>query len=82
MKQKFKEEPNFETGKTIQIRFRLPVSGNSLTRVFNLDDKILIMFEYIHCFGRGEFEEKFADFDLTQTFPRLSLEDKKEQTIS
>lgn len=52
MKQKFKEEPNFETGKTIQIRFRLPVSGNSITRVFKTDDKILTLFEYIHCFGR------------------------------
>lgn len=35
------------------------------------------MFDYIDCFGRHEFEEKFADFDLTQTFPNLSLLGRK-----
>lgn len=40
------------------------------------------MFDYVHCFGRDEFEEKLANFDLTQTFPKLSLEDKKSMLIS
>lgn len=39
------------------------------------------MFDYVSCFGREEFEEEFADFDLTQTFPRLSLMDRKEERI-
>lgn len=29
-----------EDGKTIQMRIRLPQSGKSLTRIFNLSDKI------------------------------------------
>lgn len=58
------------------------MSGNSLNRIFKLDDTVGLMFDYIHCFGREEFEEKLANFDLTQTFPKLSLEDKKGLAIS
>ena len=39
------------------------------------------MFDYIHCYGRDEFEDKYSNFDLTQTFPRLSLMDKKDEEI-
>ena len=39
------------------------------------------MFEYIHCFGREEFEDKYAEFDLTQTFPKLSLMERKEELV-
>ena len=40
------------------------------------------MFDYVNCFGREEFEDEWADFDLVQTFPRLSLCDKKEREIN
>ena len=40
------------------------------------------MFDYVNCFGREEFEDEWADFDLVQTFPRLSLCDKKQKTES
>jgi hypothetical protein len=39
------------------------------------------MFDYITVFCQAEFEEPFCDFDLTQTFPTLSLKDKKELKI-
>ena len=39
------------------------------------------MFDYVSAFGREEFEEEYADFDLTQTFPRISLVDRKEELI-
>ena len=29
----------------------------------------------------SKFEQKFADFDLVQTFPRLSMNDKQDKTI-
>ena len=57
------------------------MSGKSLLYSFAKGDPVGKMFEYIHCFGRDEFEDKYADFDLTQTFPRLSLTDKKESKI-
>lgn len=39
------------------------------------------MFDYINCFGRDQFEERLAEFDLTQTFPKLNLLDKKDTPI-
>lgn len=42
-----------------------------------LDCKVKDMFDFVSCFGREEFEQKYANFDLTQTFPRLSLIDKQ-----
>ena len=39
------------------------------------------MFDYIEVFYQAEFEESYCDFDLTQTFPTLSLKDKKELKI-
>lgn len=59
----------------------MPVSGDAKTRRFLLEDKIENMFTYIDCFCRDEFEEKFNDFDLKQSFPPLSLMDKKNQII-
>ena len=60
------------------MKFRLPISGKCLLFPFSKHDKVRRMFEYIHCFGRDEFEDRYADFDLTQTFPRLSLQERKE----
>ena len=39
------------------------------------------MFNYIDCYWRDEFEEKFNDFDLKQSFPPITLSDKKDKTI-
>ena len=57
------------------------MSGKCLLYPFQKQDKVKRMFDYIHCFGRDEFEDRYADFDLTQTFPKLSLLDKKEESI-
>lgn len=34
------------------MRFRLPMSGNSILRNFKLKDKVNEIFEYVHCFCR------------------------------
>lgn len=81
MKEKFKDEVKMEDGKTIEIKFRLPESGKSITRIFKLNSPVKDMFDYVSCFGRGEFEQRYANFDLTQTFPRLSLFDEQKKTI-
>lgn len=39
------------------------------------------MFDYIEAMFQNQFEEPFCEFDLTQTFPTLSLKDKKESLI-
>ena len=59
----------------------MPISGESKIRVFSIDQKIQNMFDYIEAFYQSEFEEPFFDFDLTQTFPILSLKDKKSLPI-
>ena len=75
-------EVEYPSGEGINMKFRLPMTGKSLIYMFGKNDTISRLFDYINCFGRDEFEDKYADFDLTQTFPRLSLIDKKSQTIS
>lgn len=40
------------------------------------------MFTFVDCYCRDEFEEKFSDFDLRQSFPQLSLLDMKDKTIN
>jgi len=59
----------------------MPISGESKLRVFLLDDKVQRMFDYISAFHQSEFEEPFCEFDLTQTFPTLSLKDKRHLAI-
>ena len=36
------------------------MTGKSLMYTFGKKDKVIDMFEYIHCFGREEFEDKYA----------------------
>ena len=55
----------------------MPISGDSQIRVFKLNEKIDLMFNYVRCFHQEQFEEAFSEFDLTQTFPNLSLKDQK-----
>lgn len=74
-------EPEFVHGSTIQIKFRMPISGESKLRVFRLDEKVQSMFDYVEAMFQKEFEEPFCEFDLTQTFPILSLKDKKNHLI-
>ena len=60
----------------------MPVSGESKARRFLLQDKIAKLFAFVDCFCRDEFEEKFNDFDLRQSFPQLSLAGKKDKIIA
>lgn len=52
MKEKFKEVVKMEDGKTIEIKFRLPNTGKSITRVFRIDSPVKDMFDFVNCFGR------------------------------
>ncbi len=49
MRKRFDSMPELELvpGKTIQIKFRMPISGDSKLRVFALEEKVEIMFDYI-----------------------------------
>lgn len=44
---------------------------------FSPSDKIERVFKYVSCFLRDGFENTYADFDLTQAFPALSLKAKQ-----
>jgi hypothetical protein len=40
----------------IEIKFRMPTTGESKMRKFKTDHKIFTMFDYVDCFCREEFE--------------------------
>ena len=61
--------------------FRLP-NGDVLKRKFDNNDKVDQLFLYVHCFGSENFENKYGEFDLIQTYPPLNLLDKKEKKIN
>lgn len=42
------------------IRLRLPLTGKSITRNFIRKDRVKEMFDYVHCFGREEFENQYG----------------------
>lgn len=46
----------------IEIKFRMPDTGDSKTRRFLFSDKIEKCFVFIDCFCRDQFEDKFGDF--------------------
>lgn len=60
----------------------MPITGDSKQRRFLLSDKIQKLFGFVDCFCRDDFEEKFNDFDLKQTFPLLNLSELKNKTIA
>lgn len=63
----------------IQIKFRLASRVHIFA--FDLADKVQKVFKYVSGHFREDFDNKYADFDLTQAFPAVSLRDKQEQTL-
>lgn len=58
------------------IKFRLAHKIAQFS--FNSSDKIARVFKYVSCCLRDGFEHTYADFDLAQAFPALSLKGKEE----
>lgn len=48
---------------------------------FDLSDKIQKVFKYVSGHFREDFDNKYAEFDLTQAFPAITLKDKQDQTL-
>lgn len=59
----------------------MPVSGETKMRRFKLGDKVERVFQVVDCMYREEFEEKFGEFDLKQSFPPISLGEGREKTL-
>jgi ribonucleotide reductase alpha subunit len=65
----------------IEIKFRMPITGEPRSRRFLLSDRVEKCFLFVDCFCREEFEEKFSDFDIMQTHPTLILSSLTEKTL-
>lgn len=65
--------------KPIQIKFRL--SNKVDIRSFDITDKVEKVFKYVSGHLREEFENKYCEFDLTQTFPFISLKQNEGKTL-
>lgn len=63
----------------IQIKFRL--ASRVQLFAFDLADKVQKVFKYVSGHFREDFDNKYAEFDLTQAFPAITLKDKQEQTL-
>jgi hypothetical protein len=63
----------------IQIKFRL--AGRSETFAFDLSDPVGKVFKYVSGHLRDALEHKYAEIDLTQAFPAISLRDKLTATL-
>ncbi|CAD8049421.1 unnamed protein product [Paramecium sonneborni] len=72
------EEPQNQQGISILFRF----INATRTRRFNFNDKIQILFDFVQSQEDECFHDPYAEIDLIQNFPRLSLKDKIELTIS
>lgn len=74
------EEPTGDD--VVTFKLRLPISG--ATRVHRLlpDHKVLRLFHIVQAHYWEEFEEPFAEFDLTQTYPSLSLQPLKSKSVA
>ncbi|CAD8134060.1 unnamed protein product [Paramecium pentaurelia] len=72
------EEPQNQQGISILFRF----INATRTRRFNFNDKIQVLFDFVQSQEDDCFHDPYAKIDLIQNFPRLSLKDKIEFTIS
>ena len=63
----------------IQIKFRL--ATRSETQTFDLNDPVQKIFKYVSGHLREALEHKYAEFDLTQAFPAVSLRGKLTSTL-
>ncbi|CAD8149022.1 unnamed protein product [Paramecium pentaurelia] len=72
------DEPENEEG--IEILFRFENSNK--TRRFNFNDKIQSIFDFALSQEDDCFNDPNSNIDLIQSFPRLSLKDKKDEIIS
>jgi hypothetical protein len=48
---------------------------------FSQEDKVETVFKYVNCCLRDYFENRYSEFDLTQAFPHLSLQNRKDETL-
>ena len=62
------------------IKFRL-VNGTSQF-IFSHKETIETVIAYVNCCLRDSFDNRYADFELTQNYPPLKLKNNKERSLS
>lgn len=63
----------------ILIKIRLSKKMEECT--FSMDDTIETVFRYVSCCCRDWFQNRYSKFDILQTFPLLTLNDRKDQSL-
>lgn len=61
------------------IKFRL--THGTVQFNFSKKDKIDTVLRYVNCCLRDNFDNRYSEFDLTQSHSRASLLDRKEETL-
>lgn len=63
----------------LPLKFRLAHQTSQFE--FSRKDKIETIFRYVSSCLREGFENRYNEFDLTQTFPQLSLKNKQDKLL-
>jgi hypothetical protein len=75
-------QSEFKNRKTVPdfaIKFRL--THGTVQYNFSKKDKIETVLRYVNCCLRDNFDNRYSEFDLTQSHPRVSLLPRKDETL-
>ena len=52
-----------------------------MTQNFSKKDKIETVLKYVNCCLRDNFDNRYSEFDLTQSHPPITLSAKKDEAL-
>lgn len=81
MKESLPDEPSEDNPDACTVQFRLPDGTKTIQRRFLKNDKIKVLYDYIHSLGEENgFEHMASNFDILQNFPK-KLFDEMDKTL-